>query len=73
MAATMKHRRSARKRNMTRSADRYDKTLTKFKKIKRYGGNALAVSSYSKKLAPAHRVSKLNPVYNGVKVLHTEE
>lgn len=73
MAATMKHKRSARRRRTTRGADRYDKTLTKFKRIKRYGGSALIVSKFSNKLVLAHRVSKDNPVYRGVKVMHTEE
>lgn len=73
MAATMKHRRSASKRKKTRGADRYDKTLTKFKRIKKAGGKALVLSKFSNKLVPSHRVSKDHPVYKGVKVMHTEE
>ncbi len=72
MAATMKHRRSKSKRNSTRSSNRYDKLLTKFKKIKKQGGKTLAKTS-TNKFVPPHTVTKDNPVYNGVKVLNTEE
>lgn len=68
MAATMKHRRSASKRRKTRGSNRYDKVLTRAKKIKKYGGSFLAKSKVSGKVAPAHRVSKRNSEYNSVKV-----
>lgn len=70
MAPTMKHRRSKSKRNSTRGADRYDKVLTKFKKIKRLGGSITKVENNQKVLP--HRVSKKNPEYKGVKVITKE-
>ncbi len=72
MAATMKHRRSARRRKTTRGAERYDVVLRKFKKIKKFGGSFLVKSKVSKKLVPPHKASKNNAVYNTVKVLKEE-
>lgn len=57
MAATPKHKRSASKRNSTRSSNRFDKLLTKFKKIKKYGGNLVGVSNGGI-IHPSHKVSK---------------
>jgi ribosomal protein L32 len=70
MAATMKHRRSASKRNSTRGADRYDKALTKAKKIAKKGGSFLVKVKTSKSFVPSHTVCEDNPTYKGVKVLN---
>lgn len=70
MAATPKRRRSKAKQRSTRGADRYDKLLTKFKKMKKFGGSFLSKSKTTKKLAPSHRVSDNNPEYNSVKVVN---
>lgn len=73
MAATMKHRRSSRKRKTARGADRYDKVLKKLKKIKKSGGSFLAKSNLTNKYVPAHTVCEDNPEYNGVKVISPKE
>ncbi len=64
----MKHRRSASKRKSSRGSNRYDKVLTKFKKMKKLGGKSTASNK-----APSHRVTKENPVYKGVKVLNPKK
>lgn len=69
MAATPKRRRSTSKRGHARGANRYDKWLTKYKKIKKKGGSFLSKSKSTSKLVPSHKVSKDNPDYNGVKVI----
>lgn len=69
MAATPKRRRSSSKRDSTRGADRYDKTYTKSKKMKKKGGSFLSKSKATGKWAPSHRVSKDNPEYKGIKVI----
>ncbi|BCX13872.1 MAG: hypothetical protein KatS3mg085_404 [Candidatus Dojkabacteria bacterium] len=69
MAATMKHRRSSSKRKSTRGADRYDKLLKKFKKLRKYGGTFLIKAKNNVKVPP-HRVTKLNPEHKGVKVIN---
>lgn len=72
MAATMKHRRSSSKRDKARGSNRYDKLLTKYKKLKKFGGSFLTRSKVTGELVPSHRVSKKNPEYNSVKVLQDE-
>ncbi len=67
MAATVKHRRSASKRDKTRGDHRYDKVLRKAKEIKKYGGSFL-VKSKSGELIPAHRITKSSPEYKKVKL-----
>lgn len=56
MGATPKHKRSKSKRNSTRASNRFDKLLTKFKKIKKYGGNLVGASKDGG-IHPSHRVS----------------
>lgn len=67
MAPTMKHRRSSSKRKSKRGANRYDKILTKFKKIKKLGGTV--VREKNGKNALPHRVTKENPEHKGEKVI----
>ncbi|MDQ6985153.1 MAG: hypothetical protein Q9M91_01235 [Candidatus Dojkabacteria bacterium] len=73
MAATMKHRRSSRRRKTTRGADRYDAVLTKFKKIKKFGGSPVIKLRKGVKATLSHRVTKENPTYKGVKVITSKE
>ena len=73
MAATMKHKRSSRRSKTTRSSDRYDKLLTKFKKIKKNGGSFLAKSNITGELVRPHTVEAKNPIYKDVKILQTED
>ena len=68
MAPTMKHRRSASKRKSTRASNRYDKLLSKFKKMKKYGG-----LKFHKNYAPSHKVSEENVEYKGVKVMNKKK
>ncbi len=69
MAATMKHRRSSRRKKTTRGADRYDVLLKKVKRIKKSGGSPLTRSKSSSALVPSHRVTPESPSYKGVKVI----
>lgn len=69
MAATPKHRRSARKARTTKASDRYDVVLKKFRKMKKKGGTIAVVSKETGKLTLPHRVSKENNVYKGRKIL----
>lgn len=70
MAATPKHRRSASKARSTRASQRYDVTLTKFKKMKKKGGKSYVISKETGMASLSHRVSKDNPTYKGVKVIN---
>jgi ribosomal protein L32 len=69
MAATPKHRRSSSKARSTRASNRYDVTLTKFKKMKKKGGKSFTVSKETGLAGLSHRVSKDNPTYKGIKVM----
>lgn len=69
MAATMKHRRSSRRRKTTRGADRYDAVLKKVKKVKRNGGTLVNKLKAGKKYSPSHMVTPDNPIYKGVRVI----
>jgi ribosomal protein L32 len=51
-------------------SNRYDKVLTKMKKIKKFGGSFLVRSKTTGKLSPAHRVSKENPEYKGKQIIN---
>jgi ribosomal protein L32 len=70
MGATPKRRRSSSKRRSTMGSNRYDKVLTKMKKIKKFGGSFLVRSKTTGKLSPAHRVSKENPEYKGKQIIN---
>lgn len=72
MAATMKHRRSSSKRDKARGSNRYDKTLTKFKKMKKKGGRFVSKRIDGKTIV-SHRVTAENPVYKNTKILQTKE
>jgi ribosomal protein L32 len=69
MAATPKHRRSSSKRRSTKASNRYDVTLTKFRKMKKKGGKVVHLSSETGKMVPSHMVTKDNPTYKGIKVI----
>lgn len=61
MGATPKHKRSKSKRNSTRSSNRFDKLLTKFKKIKKKGGSLVGKTKDG--IHPSHRVSKTDKTF----------
>lgn len=69
MAATVKRKRSSQKRRMSQSSNRYDKLLTKFKKMKKFGGSFLVKSKETGLMSPAHTVSEANPSYKGVTIV----
>lgn len=69
MAATMKHRRSKSKRKSTRGADRYDKILRKYKKMKKLGGSFFVKGKNDSEARLSHRVDKDNVEYKNVKVV----
>lgn len=66
MGATPKHKRSKSKRNSARASDRFDKLLTKFKKVKKQGGSVINATKAG--IHPSHRVSELETSYKGRKV-----
>ncbi len=70
MAATPKHRRSSSKRRSTKASNRYDVTLTKFRKIKKKGGKVVHLSKETGKMVPSHMVTPDSPIYKGIKVIN---
>lgn len=70
MAATMKTKRSARRRKTTRGSDRYDVVLKKFKKTKKFGGKLVNKTKGGKLYHPSHMVTPENPTYKGIKVIN---